>query len=518
MLQATFAPTVAALTADSSIPELLRRRIEEVPERLLIENVAERVTFADFGKRVTQTAELLEGMGIGDGSRVVVSLGNSVAHIALIYTLFDIGAVWIPLNPQLRRDSVAHIIRDSRATHVVAAAVSGASEVLSEEGAEAVGSLSVGTSDAEEGRSEALVYAVQSADTTLGDPRTIAILYTSGTTGPPKGVQVTDRMLRTSAAGCAVVTGARDGDVFYIWEPIFHIGGAQVLFLPLASNIHIALAQRFSVSRFWAEVKRFGATHIHHLGGILQMLLTREPSAEERDHRVRITWGAGATKDVWRSVEQRFGIEVHECYGMTENSSVTTSNSSSFEAGIGRPLPWFEVELLDPETGASADYGEITVRGLRDGLVTPGYLDNDEANARAFFGEWWRTGDLGRRDTNGNLHYVGRVNDSIRVRGENVSAWEVESVFDRMPGVARSAAMGIDGEIGEQDILLFVIPSEEATVDPAGISAWGHQHLAGFQVPRYLQIVDELPMTPSRRVAKKRLQPDAESFLRVPEK
>ena len=287
-------------------------------------------------------------------------------------------------------------------------------------------------------------------------------MYTSGTTGPPKGVQVTDRMLLASALGAVFASDASDGDVMFLWEPLCHIGGVQVLLLPLLRRVSVAMVERFSASRFWEQAASSGATHIHHLGGILPMLLSRPEQEQGTGHGVRVSWGGGMTAAVWQAAEERFGIRVRECYGMTEAASICTLNARGAEHGIGRPLPYFDLDLRDDDDRTVPDgcVGEIVLRPRLPGLVTPGYLDDPDATRSALRGGWWHTGDVGRVD-DGDLHYVGRRSDSVRHRGENVSAWQVESVVNTHPAVAESALVGVPEPGGEQDLLLYV-----SLVDP----------------------------------------------------
>ncbi|MGH7123369.1 MAG: AMP-binding protein, partial [Stellaceae bacterium] len=161
-----------------------------------------------------------------------------------------------------------------------------------------------------------------------------AICYTSGTTGEPKGVLLTHAMLRFAGEAAALVSAARDGDVLFLWEPLSHIGGMQLLVLPLIRRVTLAMVERFSASGFWQQVVDTGATHIHYLGGILQILLKQPPSPLDRGHGVRIAWGGGCAAEAWRPFEKRFGVEIRECYGMTEASSITTYNDTGMVGAV----------------------------------------------------------------------------------------------------------------------------------------------------------------------------------------
>jgi len=295
--------------------------------------------------------------------------------------------------------------------------------------------------------------------------------------------------------------------VMFMWEPLYHIGGAQMIVLPLIRDVTLALVEHFSASRFWNQAKADGASHIHFLGGILQILLKQPPAALDRQHGVRIAWGGGCPREIWRPFEQRFGVQIRECYGMTECSSITTYNDSGAVGSVGRPAPWFDVALISP-AGApvpTGERGEIVVRTSLPGAITRGYLSNPEATARALRGEAFHTGDLGSFDADGNMYFHGRMTDNVRVRGENVSALEVEQVVAKHPAVEDCAMVGVAAEIGEQEIKLFVKRRAGAVLDAAALSGWLAERLAPYQNPRYIVMVDEFERTASQRIMKHRL-------------
>jgi crotonobetaine/carnitine-CoA ligase len=312
-------------------------------------------------------------------------------------------------------------------------------------------------------------------------------------------------MWLAAADAALVVSGAEDGDRLLLWEPLCHIGGAQVLLLPFLRRLTLALTDGFHATGFWREARRLDVTHIHHLGGILQILAGRPGTADDRDHRVRVTWGGGCDAATWVAVQQRFGLEVRECYGMTEVSSIVTMNRLGPDHGVGRPLPAFDIEVVDEVGGRvrEGEVGEITVGDRGAGLLTPGYFGRPEATAAARRdGRWW-TGDRGRWDSDGCLIFLGRAGDSIRRRGENVSASHVELVVAAHPAVAEAAVVGVDSDVADQEILLYVVPAIPGqSPAPEDLVDWCRTRLAEYEVPRYLKFVDALPKTPSERIAK----------------
>jgi len=293
----------------------------------------------------------------------------------------------------------------------------------------------------------------------------------------------------------------------FMWEPLYHIGGAQMIVLPLIRDVTLAMVAHFSASRFWSQVHSSGASHIHFLGGILQILLKQPPAALDRAHGARIAWGGGCPREIWLPFEQRFGVQIRECYGMTECSSITTYNDNGTVGSVGKPTPWFDVDLIGP-SGAPVprgERGEIVVRTSAPGAITRGYLSNPEATARALRGEAFHTGDLGSFDAAGNMYFHGRITDNVRVRGENVSAMEVEQVAAKHPAVEDCAMIGVAAEIGEQEIKLFVKPKPGAALDAPALSAWLAERLAPFQNPRFIVVVNDFERTASQRIMKHKL-------------
>jgi crotonobetaine/carnitine-CoA ligase len=485
----------APLPPSGGFLELFRDRLRQDGGRLFAICDGQPLTFAALDALSAGMAHALRAHGLARGDRVAAMLPNGRAALALIFALAREGMVWVPLNMQAVGEGLRYILDHARPRLIVAEPDRHA--VLREAGAADVLDPAALTD-------MATLSALDDLPCPADD---VAICYTSGTTGPPKGVRVSHRMLRLAGEGVMRVAAAEDGDVLFMWEPLYHIGGAQMLVAPLLRDVHLHMVPRFSASRFWEEVISAGATHVHYLGGILQILLKQPPSPLERAHRVRIAWGGGAPGEIWSPVQSRFGVQLRECYGMTESSSFTTCNDNGVAGSVGRPLPWFEVALRDADGRdvPQGSRGEIVVTSRDPLALTRGYLDNPDATAKALHNGALHTGDWGSFDADGNLFFHGRMTDSARVRGENVAAWEVEAVAARHPDVADCAMVGVASDLGEQDIKLLVELRPGAALTPSQLSSWLAPRLARYQLPRYIALVHGFERTPSQRIMKHRL-------------
>lgn len=448
--------------------------------------------------RVAALQGALEARGLGVGSRIATFLGNSADQVALIYAMTLSGITWIPINTKLRGPGLDYPFEHARPDLVISEP---ALQSLLQVGA-ALHLPLVNLEDLVREAGDEPAVELRPEQVAFDHP--LCIIYTSGTTGHPKGVIFTHRMMRIAGESVIRVADVQPGDHLLIWEPMCHIGGAQMLMAPLLVPCELHIVPRFSASRFWDQCATAQATQLHYLGGIIDILMQQPPAAWPACHPLRILWGAGVSLNRWADTEARFGCALRECYGMTECSSFATLNERGTPGSVGRALPWFTVELLDQQGQLVADgeLGEIVLSSLVEGAFLPGYLDNPAATAATLREGRLFTGDLARRNAEGDLFFVGRKTDSMRVRGENVSAWEVERVFNTHPAIHASAAIGVASAIGEQEILLYVQAKPGAALDLAALAAWSADRLASYQRPAFYREVDAFDLTPSERIKK----------------
>jgi len=499
--------TTHFFSAGDNVPMLLADCARRTPSHVYCKAEGIDVTYADLAARVSHAAALLHAQGVRHGLHVGVMLAHHLDHIVTFFALMRLGAVLVPLNTALRGSGLAHIVAHAHPDFLVvdAAFALQVAEVIALRGA-AMTTIwrkpAHGTGQMETalyaGRAPTPAPDVPQSDTTLRQ-----ILYTSGTTGLAKGVVMPDRMIRAAALGSTWVGNITPGSVLHFWDPIYHVFGTEVLVLALMVPVTLVLVPRFSASRLWDEARENRVSHIHFVGGVLQLLLKQPPSPGDRTHGVKIAWGGGCPVEIWRAFEDRFGVRIHEGYGMTETSSFSTINPEGKLGSIGRAVAYFDVELVDDQGRKTpiGEPGELRVRGREPGVLVPRYYNNPEATAAALKDGWLYTGDLARQDAGGYFFFLGRKKDSLRRRGENVSAWEVERVFNEHPDVEECALVGVKNEFADEDLKLFVKRRDPALTE-AQLIAWAQPKMAAFQLPRFVKFVDAFQKTPTERIQK----------------
>lgn len=330
------------------------------------------------------------------------------------------------------------------------------------------------------------------------------IMFTSGTTGPSKGVMIPQRYYSVWGRRAATYLDVQRGEVTYCVQPLFHVDARAYVLNAVYCGATSAIGSRFSVSKFWDEIRDHRANVFSYIGTMLWLLYKQPESDLDRQHDVRIAGGAATPAEIHRAFERRFGIELREAYGMTESLFLAHADGATPVGSVGRLVPEIDGRLIDDDGSdvPSGSAGELIIRPTTPHCTALGYWPGTSGAADAQSEEWFHTGDLLRGDASGNLYFAGRKKDSIRRRGENVSAWEVEEAAMKHPDVLEVAAIGIPSPLGEEDVALLAKVKAGSAVEPHELRQFVAQELPSFAVPRYIEFVDAFPKTPSERVDK----------------
>ncbi|MEV0585548.1 AMP-binding protein [Nonomuraea sp. NPDC050310] len=482
-----------------SLGDLLRRRAAAAGDLPLFVFEGVTTTVAEVDRRTDRLAALLRERGVAPGDRVAVMMPNGIGFPVAWLALAKLGAVMVPVNIAYRRADLAHVINDSGASLALAGNAE-AAEALIETGIE------VGLLDhADAGRARCQVRGVFDASATSQDPAAepfemadvgpddlVNLQYTSGTTGFPKGCMLTHGYWLRLAELAAAVAGTREGDVDLTAQPFSYMDPQWNTVLCLMTGIPLVILPRFSATTFWRSVREHRVTFFYLLGTMPVYLLKQPEDPLDRTHDVRLVLCSGIDPGLHAVLEERWGAPWREAYGSTETGvdlAVPREDAGCVGSGsVGLPVRGKEVKIVD---------GELLVRGEPMML---GYWNAPEATAEKIRNRWLHTGDLAWQDERGHLHLAGRRKDMIRRSGENIAAAEVETVLARHPAVRAAAVVPIPDELRGEEVKAFVQVSR--AVPPEELVAFVRERLAAFKVPRYIEFVAELPMTPSERVAK----------------
>ncbi len=512
---------------EMSLGEFLAAAVRRNPDRVFAEMAGQHITYRELQQRAQQTAALFQRRGVRHGDRVALFLPNCPEFLYCWFGLSLLGAVAAPVNTAYKRDEAAYILNHAGAVAVVAHQSLDTVAHAAADLAHAIQHrllVGGGTAPGWTGFDQALAEGKIPPSPLYqrgakGDllipvsPHDLSMLvYTSGTTGDPKGVQVTHSMYVAAGQGFAHWTQATPQDRFFTCLPFFHANAQYYSTMgALAVGATLVVADRFSASRFWEQVREAQATVVNFIGMMLPVLAKQPPSPLDRQSRVRLFYGSPAFPPQFlQAFQERFGIDIIVGFGMTETcfGAIERLGQPRRAGSSGQhrqhPDPRFENQICiaDPETGAPMGVntvGEITVKNP---AMTPGYWRNPEQTQQALRDGWLYTGDLGWLDEDGFLFFVDRKKDVIRRRGENISSQQVEEVVKRHPAVLDCAALAVPSELGEDEVKVYVMPRPGAALTPEEVVHWCAEHLAYFKVPRYVELRDELPRTPSLRVRK----------------
>jgi crotonobetaine/carnitine-CoA ligase len=503
----------------ASVTALLDEAATAAPERIALDFFEdnEEISYASLRSRVNRLANGMARRGMRRGSHVGVMLPNISALPIAWLALARIGAVMVPMNIAYTPRELDYVVNDGDVDWLVIdkeyletlAGMAQRPERLTDQriivvGGAAPGHLAWG--DLVTGESDEVAANPAAALDDL-----LNIQYTSGTTGFPKGCMLSHRYWLTIAK----VNARRDGRRFerlLAATPFFYMDPQWIMLMAFYQRATLFVARRQSASRFMEWVREYRINFCL----FPQIVFKQPPSPLDRDNEIVRVNVYGLHKEIHAALEERFDLIAREAFGMTEIGSglfVPIEATDMVGSGsCGTPSPFREVRIADPDgnTVPPGEIGELVVRGPG---ILQGYYNKPEATKAAFFGDWFRTGDLFRQDERGYFFIVGRVKDMIRRAGENISAREVESVLCALPEIAEAAAVPVQDATRGEEVKACIVLQPGLTreaVSPERILSHCAEGLARFKVPRYIEYVDDLPKTASGKIAKHLLKDAAD--------
>ncbi len=490
----------------SALESVILQRRDAHPNETFLKWKDEEIAWGDFVDHLYAMVAGFWDAGIRAGERVAIMMGNCPEFLYTYYAMVFMGVGAVPLNTAQRGEALAYILNDS-----------GASAIVIDEGL-----LEYFTSIRDRVPTVRLLVVRGSIPSSVGDAVTVEewlkagggrppidphvsipadnILYTSGTTGPPKGV-INRGINPTNIVKLWEPTGVRPGETVYTSLPLFHGNAIGVTTLgAIILDYKLALGERFSASRHWDECRKYNAVEFNTLGAMIPILLKQQERPDDGDNPVRVVLSAACPAYAWRPFEERFKLRLIEWFGMVDSPGFLM-NTSGKVGSMGRPLPQFEFKVVDDNDLdlPPGKTGELIFRSS-GGKAVAFYYGKEEATTEAWRNGWFHSGDLAWVDEEGDFYYAGRKKASMRRRGENISAWEIESVVNQHPSVLESAAHAVPSELSEDEIKLVVVlkPGQIATPEELLDFCWGK--MAYYAIPRYVEFRGSLPKTGTHRI------------------
>jgi crotonobetaine/carnitine-CoA ligase len=501
------------------LPHILACHAARTPDRIFaIFSDGETWSYAETRAQSLRVAAGLSAVGIAQGDTVLIWLPNGRRALSAWFGINHLGAVSVAINTAYRGPLLAHVVANADAR--VAVCHEDLVERLLEDscrGALTTVFTSPAKAEADAARFAEHGIALLPFGRLDGDPAGVtvpalqpwdlqSICYTSGTTGPSKGVLSSYLHLHTMGWNCT--GGVFPDDRYLINLPLFHVGGTLYVTGALARGASIAMLGPFETATFLDECRRLGVTQCLLLGAMVGFLVRTPPGPADRAHGVQRASIIPLGEDAAIAAE-RFGFEVVTLFNMSEISAPLVSGPNPMLRGLcGQVRAGIEARIVDGNDcevpiGVS---GELVLRSDTPWTMSHGYHRNPEATARAWRNGWFHTGDAFRRDAEGNFFFVDRVKDAIRRRGENISSFEVEAALLADPAVLEAAAVGVPSDVGEEEVLAVVVPKPGQRIDPVALISGLAGRLPHFMVPRYVRTVDALPKTPTAKVQKHALR------------
>ena len=510
----------------TTLRKVLSAGAEQVPDKVALHIGDEALTYSGLYERGISAAAGLHSLGVRAGEAVGVLADNSTDVVATMFGCAFLGAVYAPINVDYTGEFLRHQLATAQARVVlvdapligeierVAPALPDLAHIITRPT-----DFSAPVEPLESKRislhAAADVYAPATRlPSTIADPpgdAVSAVIFTAGTTGPSKGVAMSQNYLCASARQVFELRGAHSESIVYAAFPLFHLAAISLVVLgPLTAKATGALDNRFSPNNFWSRVRHFGADQTVLLGAMSTMLWNRPECADDADNSLSVALVAPMPPAIHRAFEQRFGLTVLQLYAQSEAYPLTAAPASApgVPGSSGKPNPLFTIKLFDENEAEVplGEVGEVVVRPNAPHVMFEGYFKNPEGTLSVWRNGWMHTGDLGRFDADGNFYFVDRKKDYLRRRGENISSFEVEQVARQFDAVTEVAVIAAPSEVTEDDVVACVVVADGEPFDHVAFFEHCAANMPYFAVPRYVWVLPDLPRNPVGRVEKYKLR------------
>ncbi|AHY47896.1 Acyl-CoA synthetases (AMP-forming)/AMP-acid ligases II [Rubrobacter radiotolerans] len=507
-----------------TIGNMLSRQAVERPDAPAVQwQTEEPLSYQELYECCLRVAGGLRALGVEVGDTVLIMLPNSLEIVLSWFGTNLLGAAEVPINIHYKESWLTHEVNDCGARVAIVHAEYLPRFAKISDDLEQLEKLVVVGDCPETDRNlgsklEVHLWEDLGGTEALSEPArtrfydTMGILYTSGTTGPSKGVVLPYGVSGIFAQAILDNAQLTSDDVGYVCNPLFH-GNAQFMqVLPiLLAGGRVSIWPKFTVSGWLEQIRVCGATITNTIGVILQFIYGQPARDDDADNPLRRVLVQPAPSDIVEDFEERFGVKCLEGYGMTEIGVVTYRNMDDplRPGAAGKPLEkWFDVRIEDPETGEPLgpnELGAIVVRPKSSGILMKGYHNLPQKTLEAWRDLWFHTDDMARMDEEGYLYFADRAKDVIRRRGENISSFTIESILNTHPAVKEAAAFAVPSDLGEgseDEVKVCIVLEGEEKLDPAELHEYCADRMPYFAVPRYIEFVPEIPKTPNQKVRK----------------
>lgn len=503
----------------NTIGALLEEKAKRNKDKTCIYFKDDKISYKEINDISNRLANGFLKLGVNRGENVLIMLPNSLEFLYTWFGLSKIGAAEVTVNTDHKGEFLRYNIDNCDAkVMVVHGAYLDRVKLIQQNIPKLQKLVVIGDYAAER-----LEFAITPFNELLNSPAnkpevevneydTGAIIYTSGTTGSSKGVMLSQGTEMNCARECVRYRELTADDIVHSCLPLFH-GNAQGLsVLPcLIADASMVLGERFSVTSFWDEIRRYKVTQFNFIGVMLSYIYMQPPKSDDTDNPVKVAFGGPIPKDIYWEFKRRFDIRFVEPYGLSELGVIAYNIYPEHNPKIGsfgKTAPGYEVRIVDNDDNEVSPgvVGEIIARPTKPNMMMSGYYHMPDKTVEAYRNMWFHTGDYAFKDDGGYFYFADRKKDYLRVGGENISSMEVEATINTHPKIAKAAAIGVRTEGGEDAMALFLVLKPGEKLAPEELMQWAEKRLPRFAMPRYIEFVKQLPEIATEKVDKSKLK------------